>query len=243
MQNRLYSICNRLVQSAQDSMLLQKLSASILQNKKIVNKPKENGIRTFYRGEFNGSIHAEMNVLLSHFGEAINYDKKIGWRINDSERKKIKKYAIIVIRIDKRDKDSVQLMNARPCQNCLNMMKSIGLKKVYYSDDKGDIVCEQIKNMVSIHTSHVTIKINSITKNKEEVSKQKLKQNYFDESIRRLPDIIKKGNFLNFINYDYKTISHFYQLESSIIKEKNGYFTKFIFTNINNEFLKAVIVF
>ena len=50
-----------------------------------------------------------------------------------------------------------EIGNARPCHNCLKMMKDIGIKKVFYSTGEGDkIVCEHVRNMVSIQSSSVT---------------------------------------------------------------------------------------
>ena len=40
-------------------------------------------------------------------------------------------------------------MNSKPCSNCLNMMKSIGVKKIAYStgDPNRPIVVENINNI------------------------------------------------------------------------------------------------
>jgi len=56
---------------------------------------------------------------------------------------------IIVIRINKK----LQLRNSRPCKDCIDELKQIGIRKVYYSNDNGDIVYEFVENMIKTHTS------------------------------------------------------------------------------------------
>ena len=47
--------------------------------------------------------------------------------------------------------------NARPCFNCLKMMKDVGINKVYYSTGTDEsLVSENVKNMVSIQSSTIT---------------------------------------------------------------------------------------
>jgi hypothetical protein len=65
---------------------------------------------------------------------------------------------LIVIRINKDEK----LMNSRPCYNCLSMMKAVGVKRVYYSDNNENIICENVKDMLSINSSSVTRIIDKI---------------------------------------------------------------------------------
>jgi len=61
---------------------------------------------------------------------------------------------IIVIRVNQND----ELVNARPCYNCLDMMKAAGIRKVHYSI-KGGIITEKVSNMVSINASAILRKI------------------------------------------------------------------------------------
>jgi hypothetical protein len=56
---------------------------------------------------------------------------------------------IFVINVDKLQ----NLKNARPCINCLMMMRDLNINKVYYSTNEGTILCEKIKNMYSITSS------------------------------------------------------------------------------------------
>ncbi len=87
--------------------------------------------------------------------------RKLGGVFKESKERKLKKYDVFVVRINKPSKPSTnqtsdtKLVNARPCAHCLDMMKSVGIRRVYYSDDYGDIICENVKDMISIHTSKV----------------------------------------------------------------------------------------
>jgi hypothetical protein len=43
--------------------------------------------------------------------------------------------------------------SSRPCQHCLNVMKQLGVNRVFYSIDGNEIICEKVKYMVSDHLS------------------------------------------------------------------------------------------
>ena len=59
---------------------------------------------------------------------------------------------IVVMRINKVG----EVANARPCYNCLTMMKAVGIRKVYYSISDTELICENVNNMISIHISATT---------------------------------------------------------------------------------------
>jgi hypothetical protein len=144
----------------------------------------------------------------------------------------------MVIRIDKKDKDDIKLVNARPCQNCLDMMKTIGINRVYYSNDFGEIICEKIKDMISIHSSNVMIKFEVNTKSK---SSNKLinKATYWDQLIQvKVPDIIKQQNFDYFVNYDLISLKNKYHIQTF----KSGLDKQAHIVNSNNQIIKTILV-
>jgi hypothetical protein len=55
----------------------------------------------------------------------------------------------MVIRINNRG----EMKNSRPCNNCIRYMKLFNVRKVYYSDNDGDIVLEKVKDMEYLHSS------------------------------------------------------------------------------------------
>jgi hypothetical protein len=123
--------------------------------------------------------------------------------------------------------------NARPCQNCLNMMKDLNINKVYYSTGNGnEIICESIKHMISIQTSSVTKYLLNLSNNNNNL-------NYFENLLIKIfPSKIKEKNLLYFIEYNFKNVL---SKCSYIIKNKNSN-KIIIFYNQNNEFLLSSII-
>ena len=93
-------------------------------------------IQTHYK-----TIHAEISVFL-------NFPKK----------KSMKGMDIIVIRINK----NLALKNSRPCNHCIDKLKKIGIRKVFYSNEDGKIISEFINDMEKIHISSGTRLLNRI---------------------------------------------------------------------------------
>lgn len=87
--------------------------------------------------EVRKTIHAEINVF-EHFPK-----KNIKGMVLD----------ILVIRINKNH----ILKNSRPCNQCIEKLQKIGIRKVYYSDDNGNIISEHVQYMEKIHSSSGTL--------------------------------------------------------------------------------------
>lgn len=121
--------------------------------------------------------------------------------------------------------------NSRPCYNCLNMMKDIGIHKIYYTTGiLNEIICERVKDMISIQSSSVTKLIDTQNNklNKEEY--------YYNLLIKFIPNKIKYNNLKYFIDYNFKNIFPNYKI---IINENDIY----IYNEKNNIILKAIIVY
>lgn len=80
------------------------------------------------------TIHAEVNLLYTL--------KNRGIKLNGMD--------IIVVRINN---DASKLKNSRPCNNCIDILKKLGIRKVHYSNSNGDIVMERVCEMNKIHVS------------------------------------------------------------------------------------------
>ena len=110
-------------------------------------------ISAFYR---NKPIHAEHYVISKILGftpDESNFiywlsNKKSNYKIDYNIKKKSKKIQIIVIRWN-----GHRFVNSKPCINCINFMKFVGIKEIYYSNNNGDIVSEKIKNITTSHKS------------------------------------------------------------------------------------------
>ena len=136
----------------------------------------------------------------------------------------VKKLDLLVIRVTKMG----DIGNARPCHNCLKMMKDIGIKKVFYSTGEDEnIVCEHVRNMVSIQSSSVTRFLNSKSRDYDTYYKNLL--------LELFPPQIKNENLLYFIDYNLKMIFPNYQ-----INIKTGYV--FILDDSNVILIKSQLI-
>ncbi len=57
---------------------------------------------------------------------------------------------ICVIRINNMNE---QVSMSKPCKNCIMRMQYLGIKKIYYSDEKGQITCNKLKDMNTNYVS------------------------------------------------------------------------------------------
>jgi deoxycytidylate deaminase len=66
-------------------------------------------------------------------------------------RKKLIKTDILVFR-----DTSTGIKNSKPCSECINTMKNMGIRRVYYSTDDGILVYEKVSEIFSTHRSQMT---------------------------------------------------------------------------------------
>ena len=80
-------------------------------------------------------------------------------------------------------------------------MRAVGIKKVYYtSGNNNELICENVKDMISIESSTITIKFDMIN--------YKLNiEMYFEKLLKKnIPKEIKQKNLLYFIKYNYHDV-------------------------------------
>ena len=131
--------------------------------------------------------------------------------------------------------NSGNLCNSRPCYNCLNMMKAVGIKRVHYSDDSGDIITETVKDMISIQASIVTKLIHNL-----KLDTKVDNNTYFQNLLKKLfPFEIKKENFEKFIKYNLSCVlpEHTY-----IFKNTNGTTFVSIIDKDENEIVTSKLI-
>jgi tRNA(Arg) A34 adenosine deaminase TadA len=120
-------IIDRLIKKATKSNVNNKHSAGLIINNKIYSY----GINRYLKN--NQTIHAEINIfekLKKHIKLLCGYD-------------------IIVIRINKNN----ILRNSRPCNNCIIKLKKFGIRRIFYSNNSGDVVYEYLNDMQFNHIS------------------------------------------------------------------------------------------
>ena len=101
----------------------------------------------FYKGAYNEyTIHAETHCLLQMF----KYIFK--------QQKNLNKFCIFVIRIKR---DTGEFLNSKPCKECIIRMIECGIRKIYYSDENGNIIMEKLKFITNKSSSgNVSLKRN-----------------------------------------------------------------------------------
>lgn len=72
-------------------------------------------------------------------------------------RKKLRKLRKMFGKIDicvmRRTKTGVGM--SKPCVDCLNTMKELGVNKVYYTEDTGDVVGQRVATMTDCYTTQM----------------------------------------------------------------------------------------
>lgn len=138
-ERKLVNCINLLKKIASGSNIYYKHAAALIDSNRIYSagvnqyvksiqiKLKNSGeIQTHFR-----TIHAEISVF-----------SKIS-------KKTAKGLDILVIRINK----NFALKNSRPCNHCIDKLRKIGIRKIFYSNKDGNIVSEFIDDMEKLHIS------------------------------------------------------------------------------------------
>lgn len=71
-------------------------------------------------------------------------------RRNRKKMAKTKDIDFYVVRVDCCGK----LSESKPCNQCLDALKRVGIRKVFYSTSQGTIMEEKVVDMLSTHISH-----------------------------------------------------------------------------------------
>ena len=113
------------------------------------------------------SIHAELHAIMLYVGSHniknlyYNNKKKKHKRFNMSNNKN-KKYEKMlrslhnaeIIGVRKPNSPHIDhYLESRPCNECVKMMKKLGIKKVHYSNEDGKMITEKVKDMEFKHNT------------------------------------------------------------------------------------------
>lgn len=139
----------KLIKLACNSPIQYRHSACLLKGNKVYSFGINRFIREVYLNNqmIKFTVHAEMDALYK------------------LDNKNVKGMDLLIIRIGR----SLELRNSRPCNSCIEKMAQRGIRKVYYSNNKGEIVYEFIDSMPKLHVSSgytVRDKLNNIECNK-----------------------------------------------------------------------------
>ena len=130
-------ILNNLKKTAMKSSVNNRHSAALIKNDIVLKSTYNKFIKQIHIRKDNCTyihyvtVHAEVNAICSY------YDKK-----------NVSGMDLIVIRVNN---CGTKFKNSRPCNDCITKLLKLGIRKVYYSDEKGEIVFEYVNNMKFIH--------------------------------------------------------------------------------------------
>jgi deoxycytidylate deaminase len=222
------NILNTLRTEANKSLIDQQLAAAIIKGKRLITKPCCNTTRSTCRGNCIGSLHAEANAIINYFGRSLSFDKKKGWILDNRVKSKLD---LVVVRVNKLG----EICNSRPCHNCLNMMKSVGIRRVYYSVGSEMVICENVKDMISIQSSSVDKYLELLNH-----SDYKDHNTYYENLlIKYFPSSIRKYNLDNFILYN---LSHLLPKHRVVIQTNNLTTYVWITDSQDKEIIKATVL-
>jgi deoxycytidylate deaminase len=142
--------------------------AALVINHKIVSIGSCNH-RTRVGDQNMPSIHAELHAIMLYVG---SHNIKNLYYNNNKKKKNNKRYNICNSKNKKYEKMLRSLQNAeiivvrkpnsphidhylesRPCNECVKMMKKLGIKKVHYSNEDGKMITEKVKVMDYKHNT------------------------------------------------------------------------------------------
>ena len=91
-----------------------------------------------------------MQRLIQSIGslERLSVVKKVGTAYKKFQRK-IKSITLVVIRMDRNG----SMCDSKPCVDCLNSIRNLGIRKMYYSNENGKI---EFKRTRDIHSTRQT---------------------------------------------------------------------------------------
>lgn len=151
--HKMHDIIETLKKKAMNSDLQYKHSACLVHKNKIIsigfNKYINIGISKIVNSkatnlntkttDYKSSLHAEIDAILQR------------------DTRTIRGLDIIIIRVKELANGNIILKNSRPCNSCIDKMRSYGIRKVYYSNDIGEIVYEFLETMPKLHISSGTV--------------------------------------------------------------------------------------
>lgn len=119
----------QLIEHATKSDMRIKLAAGLFYTKKGFVVIRSNSTRTYVNKTIKPNLHAE--------------DAVIEYLKNRPNRMKTRHMKLMVVRVGSHDK----LLLCKPCVNCTRTMSEMGIRKVYYSDAYGKIICERVSDI------------------------------------------------------------------------------------------------
>lgn len=140
-----FKLLEELKNNSSKSLLSHKHSAVILSNSVPIswNHNTING-KHFFHAEYN--VVRKFLIQNGHLGFVKSFDRNNKKNVPNSVKRLVKNLYIIVIRVN-----NDVLLNSKPCKHCVNFMKKFGIKKILYSDNKGNMISEKTREIKTVH--------------------------------------------------------------------------------------------
>lgn len=131
MNHKFKSIIDRLCSYTKRSDMRHKLAAGLFYTRKGMLSIGCNSSRSYVRRSLVATLHAEVAALHQ-------FSKQY-------PRLKTRGLKLIVVRFS----SSGMLGFSLPCENCRTMIRQFGIRKIYYINEGGELVCESIDQLKS----------------------------------------------------------------------------------------------
>lgn len=127
---------------------------------------------------------------------------------------------------------------SRPCRECLYLMKDVGIRRVYYTGNDNELICENVIDMISIHISSVSLNIHTNIVISDKVGRCNFYRNMLIDAIKSYK-IIKIINLQYFIKYNFTVIFPTYKY---LLKKLNNNNYNILFYDENDELIISIPV-
>lgn len=150
------SIIQNLLCKCRESPINLKHACAIVKGNKLITSAT-NTFRNSWKNQQLYGLHAEQQAIVQlltmlNMSSRLYVNNRCEWRCLDPNvKKQMKKYTLVVIRD--------RLNNSKPCRECCQLMREVGILKVVYSNSENKMVNEYVRDLDCTHQSHSTKKV------------------------------------------------------------------------------------
>lgn len=147
------SLVDTLLCKCKQSPVNLKHACAIMKGNRIITIAT-NTHRNSWKNQPVFGLHAEQQAIVQfltmmNLSSHLYVNNRCEWTCRDSRVKRcMKKYTLVVIRD--------RLNNSKPCQQCCQLMREVGIRKVIYSNSNNEMVNEYVRDMECNHQTHGT---------------------------------------------------------------------------------------
>ena len=150
---RIYVILEILKSTLYKGDIKRRHFAVVIRRGKMITPIAYNYHRMNVFGKTRGTMHAEMTAT----NYLVNTDKSIQNKHKElllmykTQQHKMRKTDMLVVRYS-----TLGIRYSKPCSECIQTMKRLKYRRVYYSLDNGTLVCEKVSHIQSEHQTQMS---------------------------------------------------------------------------------------